>query len=144
RRNPLGKSGLSVSSVGLGANNFGVRIDEARTREVVLAALDAGIDHIDTADIYGGTLSEQYLGELLKGRRDEVVIATKFGHSLSEDEGAGGSRSYARRALDASLKRLQTDVVDLYYYHRPDGVTPFRETLGALDELIREGKIRSY
>ena len=142
--NPLGKSGLSVSAIGLGANNFGGRIDEARTKEVVLAALDSGINHIDTADVYGNKLSEQYIGKLLRGRRDEVVIATKFGAGTSDEDGPGGSSSYVRQALDASLKRLQTDFVGLYYYHRFDGVTPFEETLGTLNDLVGEGKIRAF
>ncbi len=147
RYRPLGASGLVVSVVGLGANNFGFRVDEAGTRAVVDAALDAGITLIDTADVYGERGgSETLLGEALKGRREDVILATKFGHDMKgangEDWGARGSRRYVRRAIDASLRRLQTDYVDLYQYHRPDGVTPIEETLGALDELVAEGKVR--
>jgi aryl-alcohol dehydrogenase-like predicted oxidoreductase len=132
----LGGDGPEVSVVGLGCNNFGRRVDRAGTRAVVEAALDAGVTLLDTADVYGDGKSEEYLGEILEGRRDRVVLATKFGH----DE--GGSPEAVRRSLDASLRRLRTDWVDLYQYHRYDGVTPLEETLGALDELVREGKVR--
>jgi aryl-alcohol dehydrogenase-like predicted oxidoreductase len=132
----LGGDGPEVSVVGLGCNNFGRRVDRAGTRAVVEAALDAGVTLLDTADVYGDGKSEEYLGETLEGRRDRVVLATKFGH----DE--GGSPEAVRRSLDASLRRLRTDWVDLYQYHRYDGVTPLEETLGALDELVREGKVR--
>jgi aryl-alcohol dehydrogenase-like predicted oxidoreductase len=143
RRN-VGASGLAVSVVGLGCNNFGRRLDLERTRAVVQAALEAGVTFFDTADIYGERGgSERFLGEILEGRRDEAVIATKFGWDVGlGGDDARGSRSYVRRALEASLGRLRTDYVDLYYYHRPDGVTPLSETLGALDELIGEGKVR--
>jgi aryl-alcohol dehydrogenase-like predicted oxidoreductase len=127
------------SRVGLGTNNFGRRLDLDRTRAVVGAALDAGVTHFDTADIYGGGDSERFLGELLQGRRDDVFLATKFGMG----EGGGGSPEYVRRAIDASLERLQTDRVDLYYYHRPDGVTPIAETVGAMQELVTAGKVGS-
>src|SRR2546428_2204819 len=143
----LGDSELSVSVVGLGGNNFGRRIGLEETRAVVDAALEAGINLIDTADIYGATGSETLLGEVLKGRRDRVVLATKFGGDLGgiygEDEGARGSRRYIRTAIDGSLGRLQTDHVDLYQYHFPDGITPIEETLGALDELVKEGKVHA-
>ncbi|HZR12094.1 MAG TPA: aldo/keto reductase [Acidimicrobiia bacterium] len=147
RYRPLGDSGLVVSVVGLGANNFGMRVDLERTREVVDAALDAGITLIDTADVYGGRGgSETMLGEVLKGRRDDVVLATKFGMDMGgangPDWGARGSRRYIRRAVEASLERLQTDWIDLYQYHAPDGLTPVEETLGALHELVLEGKVR--
>ncbi|HVN62260.1 MAG TPA: aldo/keto reductase [Gaiellaceae bacterium] len=141
----LGGSDLEVSRVGLGCNNFGGRLDSAATRAVVDAALDAGINFLDTADIYGNFGgSERFLGEALAGRRDRVVLATKFGHDMqgANGEGPGGSRDYVRRAIDASLERLRTDSVDLYYYHRPDGVTPIAETVAAMSELVDEGKVR--
>jgi aryl-alcohol dehydrogenase-like predicted oxidoreductase len=134
---------LEVSVVGLGCNNFGVRVDLAGTKAVVDAALDAGINHLDTANIYGNRGgSERFLGELLEGRRDGVVLATKFGMDMGDGETARGRREYVRRALEDSLGRLRTDRVDLLYYHRPDGVTPFEETLEAMNELADEGKAR--
>ncbi|HEX5532970.1 MAG TPA: aldo/keto reductase [Actinomycetales bacterium] len=145
---PLGASGLMVSAVGLGCNNFGSRVDEAGTREVVHAALDAGITLFDTADSYGGTAgrSEELLGRVLGTRRAEVVLATKFGSDLGgvngPDWGARGSRRYIRTAVEASLRRLGTDWIDLYQLHWPDPVTPMDETLAALDEIVREGKVR--
>jgi aryl-alcohol dehydrogenase-like predicted oxidoreductase len=146
RQRELGRSGLTVSAVGLGCNNFGRRLDGAATRAVIDAALDAGITFLDTADTYGGDgASERLIGEALEGRRDRVVLATKFGMPLSGDSGEPrGSRAYARRAVEASLRRLRTDRVDVLYYHRPDGVTPLAETLGALAELADDGKIRAY
>ncbi|RDI74562.1 putative oxidoreductases (related to aryl-alcohol dehydrogenases) [Gaiella occulta] len=140
----LGSSDLDVSRVGLGCNNFGRRIDLARTREVVDAAVDAGITFFDTADIYGLGDSERFLGEALGTRRDRVVVATKFGNDMqgANGDGPGGSPAYVRRAIEASLARLRTDYVDLYYYHRPDGVTPLDETLGAMRRLVDEGKVR--
>jgi aryl-alcohol dehydrogenase-like predicted oxidoreductase len=132
---------LEVSVVGLGCNNFGGRIDAARTDAVVGAALDAGITLFDTADIYGGTLSEQYLGQALGGRRDEVVVATKFGMPYQDHPG-GGDPAYVRRAVEDSLRRLGTDRIDLYQLHAPDPRTPVAETLGALDELVRKGTVR--
>jgi aryl-alcohol dehydrogenase-like predicted oxidoreductase len=140
RHRPLGSSGLTVSVVGLGTNNFGRRCDAAQTRAVVDAALDAGITFIDTADVYGGGLSETYLGEALEGRRDRVVLATKFGGGRQGK--GGGSREYILEAVEASLKRLRTDRIDLYQYHFPDGATPIEETLSTLDELVQEGKVR--
>jgi len=139
---PLGSSQLEVSVVGLGCNNFGQRLDLGRTRAVVDAALDAGVTFFDTADVYGGGGgSERFLGELLAGRRDRVVLATKFGNRLGGDSDVPrGSRKYLRRAIDASLERLRTDRVDLYYYHHPDGETPITETLAAMQELVAEGK----
>jgi len=138
--------GLSVSVVGLGCNNFGGRVDLEGTRAAVDAALDAGIDFLDTADIYGGQGgSEELLGQVLKGRRDQVVLATKFGMDMGENGPLvrpRGSADYIRVAAEGSLKRLQTDVIDLYQYHRPDGETPIEETLDALDELVKEGKVR--
>jgi aryl-alcohol dehydrogenase-like predicted oxidoreductase len=143
----LGASGLTVSVVGLGTNNFGMKLDDDGCREVLDAALDAGITLIDTADSYGQ--SEARLGALLKGRRDDVVLATKFGSDVTRmgldngaDWGARGSRRYVRRAVEASLTRLQTDWIDLYQLHRPDPLTPIEETLSALDDLVREGKVR--
>jgi aryl-alcohol dehydrogenase-like predicted oxidoreductase len=145
---PLGNSGLLVSSVGLGCNNFGGRCDLDASRAVVERALAAGITFFDTADMYGGAgRSEEFLGVLLKGRRDEVVLATKFGHADADmgygpAAGAKGGRAYVRRAIEASLRRLQTDYVDLYQLHTPDPVTPIAETLAALHELVVEGKVR--
>ena len=138
----LGTSGLKVSAIGLGCNNFGMRIDQAATQGVVDAALDAGINLFDTADIYGGSQSEVFLGEALKGKRDEAVLATKFANPMGE--GAyrrGGSRRYIVQAVEASLKRLQTDHIDLYQMHVPDADTPIEETLRALDDLITAGKV---
>ncbi|HEY1594616.1 MAG TPA: aldo/keto reductase [Thermoleophilaceae bacterium] len=137
---------LSVPAVGLGCNNFGRRVDLDGTRAVVDAALDEGVNFLDTADIYGDAGgSETLLGEVLKGRRDEVVIATKFGMDMGANGPSvrpRGSKAYIREAVDASLRRLQIDVIDLYQYHRPDGETPIEETLGALDELVKAGKVR--
>ena len=137
----LRHSDLEVSRVGLGCNNFGGRLDRDATAAVVSAALDAGITFFDTADTYGGGDSERFLGEALADRRDDVVIASKFGQDKGVP-GPGGSRDHVRRAIDASLERLGTDVVDLYYYHRPDGVTPLAETLAAMQELVDEGRVR--
>lgn len=137
----LGSSDLEVSRVGLGCNNFGRRLDRMRSRRVLDTALDAGVTFFDTADIYGDGDSERFVGEALAGRRDRVVLATKFG----QDAGIpapGGSREHVRSAIDASLERLGTPAVDVYYYHRPDGVTPLAETLGAMQELVDEGKAR--
>ncbi|MGH9063965.1 MAG: aldo/keto reductase [Acidimicrobiales bacterium] len=146
RYRQLGDSGLTVSVVGLGCNNFGSRLDLDGTRAVVDAALDAGVTLFDTSDSYGQGGSEELLGEVLAGRRDEVVLATKFGSDMGAANGpaweARASRRYVRRALEASLRRLRTDHIDLYQLHRPDGVTPFEETLSALDEVVREGKVR--
>ena len=140
----LGDSGLVVSAVGLGCNNFGRRLDAAATRTVVDAALDAGITLFDTADRYDE--SETYLGQALQDRRDDVVLATKFGldlgGALGADWGARGSRRYIRKAVERSLTRLRTDWIDLYQLHRPDPLTPLEETLGALTELVHEGKVR--
>jgi aryl-alcohol dehydrogenase-like predicted oxidoreductase len=141
---PLGASGLNVSVVGLGCNNYGRRLDLDGTRAVVDAALAEGVTFLDTADIYGGAgASEELLGEVLKGRRDQVVLATKFGMDMGDGQGPRGSRGYIVRAAENSLRRLQTDVIDFYWYHQPDGVTPIAETLGTLQELITAGKIRA-
>ena len=139
----LGNSGLFVSEVGLGCNNFGGRVDEAGTRDVVHAALDAGIDFFDTADMYGGSLSEEYLGRALAGRRDDVILATKFGFGMGDGpHRRGASRRYIVRALEASLRRLGTEYIDLYQIHFPDPHTPIDETLRALDDAVRAGKVR--
>ena len=120
-----------------------MRVDLEGTRAVVDAALDAGVTLIDTADIYGGNGgSESFLGEVLEGRRERVVLATKFGGDMGDGTEARGSRDYIRKALAGSLQRLRTEYLDLYQYHTPDHVTPFEETFGALDELVREGKVR--
>lgn len=145
---PLGNSGLLVSVVGLGCNNFGGRIDLAASRAVIEAALDEGITLFDTADIYGGQGgSENALGEVLGSRRDQVVLATKFGHQdhdmgYGPAAGAKGGRAYIRRAVEESLRRLRTDHIDLYQLHTPDPMTPIAETLAALHELVGEGKVR--
>jgi aryl-alcohol dehydrogenase-like predicted oxidoreductase len=140
----VGRSGLRVSAVGLGCNTFGARIDRAQSVRVVHAALDSGVTLFDTADIYGGGDSETFLGEALRGRRDAAVIATKFGMPTGVDEtyDRGGSRTYVRRAVERSLRRLGTDYVDLYQLHVPDAQTPIEETLSVLDDLVREGKVR--
>ena len=140
----LGGSGIHVSVVGLGCNNFGWRIDAAATRRVVDAALDAGVNFLDTANIYGNKGgSETSLGEILEGRRDRVVLATKFGMDMGDGVTARGARDYVHRWIDESLARLRTDHVDLYYLHQPDPETPIAETLDALDELVRAGKMRA-
>ena len=152
----LGSSGIEVSCVGLGANNFGRRLDLEQTRRAVDAALETGVNFIDTANVYGGGPaslprtgpgnpgdSERFLGELLAGRRERVVLATKFGNDMGDGVVARGARSQVRRALEASLARLRTDYVDLLYYHRPDGITPLEETIGAMEELAHEGKVRA-
>jgi aryl-alcohol dehydrogenase-like predicted oxidoreductase len=141
----LGNSGLLVSVVGLGCNNFGGRLDVQATRAVVDAAIDAGVTLFDTADVYGGAgASETVLGEVLKGRRDQVVLATKFGADLGCGPAAGAraGRKYIQFAVEQSLTRLQTDYIDLYQLHVPDGQTPVEETLAALDGLVTQGKVR--
>jgi aryl-alcohol dehydrogenase-like predicted oxidoreductase len=132
---------LDVSVVGLGCNNFGTRIDEAATVEVVDAALDAGIQFFDTADTYGKGLSEEYLGRAVGGRRGQVVIATKFGSTMDEQR-RGARPEYVRQAAEDSLRRLGTDYIDLYQIHKPDPAVPIADTLGALDELVRAGTVR--
>ena len=132
---------LEVTVVGLGCNNFGGRIDESRTQEVVHAALDAGITFFDTADIYGGTRSEEFLGRALGPRRGAVVVATKFGMPV-DAEHQGAKPTYVRQALEDSLRRLGTDHVDLYQLHQPDPDTPIADTLAALDEQVQAGKVR--
>ena len=139
----VGSSGLRVSAIGLGCNNFGMRIDQSETEKVVGAALDAGINFFDTADVYGnGGRSEEFLGKAIRARRDEVIIASKFGIKLPDSADEGASRSYVLRACEASLRRLGLEHIDLYYLHMPDPRTPIEETLYALDTLVRQGKVR--
>ena len=148
RYRTLGDSGLLVSVVGLGCNNFGGRIDVKRARAVVDAAIDAGITLFDTAEMYGKDGgSELALGEVLEGRRDKVVLATKFGHQRVDmgygpAAGAKGGRNYIKIAVEKSLRRLRTDYIDLYQLHTPDPLTPIEETIAALDDLVTEGKVR--
>jgi len=139
----LGGSGLKVSVLGLGGNNFGWWIDEQRSAAVINHALALGINFIDTADLYDKGRSEEYIGLTLKGRRTQVIIATKFSGQMGEGPNdRGGSRWYIMRAVEASLKRLNTDYIDLYQIHFPDPTTPIEETLRALDDLVRAGKVR--
>ena len=137
----LGRSDLDVSRVGLGCNQFGRKLDREATRAVVEAALEVGVTFFDTADVYGSGESERFIGAALGRRRADVVLGTKFGQDASVP-GPGGSREHLRRALEASLERLGTDVIDLYTYHRPDGITPLAETLTAMHELVDEGRVR--
>jgi len=139
KRRPIGS--LEVSIIGLGCNNFGWRLDAAGTADVVESALDEGINFFDTADMYGGTKSEDFLGRALGRRRDEAIIATKFGWEIDASR-RGAHPDYVRRAVDDSLKRLGTDRIDLYQLHKPDPTVPIRDTLGALAELVRAGKVR--
>lgn len=143
---PLGDSGLRVSTVGIGCNAFGARVGGETVQQIVDAALESGITLFDTADTYGRGESETLLGQALNGRRDQVVVATKFGMDMQgangPDWGARGSRRYIRTAVEASLRRLGTDWIDLYQLHAPDPVTPIEETLAALSELVTEGKVR--
>lgn len=132
---------LQVSVVGLGCNNFGWRLDADATAQVVHAALDAGVNFFDTADIYGGTKSEEYLGRALRGRREQVVVATKFGMKVDEQR-YGAKPAYVRQAAEDSLRRLGTDYIDLYQLHQPDPETPIEDTLSALNELVKAGKVR--
>jgi aryl-alcohol dehydrogenase-like predicted oxidoreductase len=147
RYRSLGNSGLVVSVAGLGGNNFGRKLDVDATRAVVDAALDAGITLLDTAESYGAGRSEEFLGEVLARRRDQVVLATKFGHRGADmgygaAAGAKGGRGYIMRAVEGSLRRLRTDYIDLYQIHTPDPATPIEETLTALSDLVAQGKVR--
>ncbi len=144
QRRRLGSSTLEVSVIGLGGNNFGGRIDFPSSERVIHAAIDLGVNLIDTADSYGNRGgSEEWLGQILGARRKEIVLATKFGMPMDEAGTlAGASRRYVMQAVEASLRRLRTDVIDLYQLHRPDPATPIEETLRALDELVRSGKVR--
>ena len=146
RYRALGSSGLTVSVVGVGCNAFGARIDEQQTRAVVDAAIDRGVTLFDTADTYGFGASEELLGRALGSRRDDVVVATKFGMDMEGRNGPGwearSSRRYVRRAVEASLRRLGTDHIDLYQIHQLDLVTPMSEVVEAMNELVDEGKVR--
>ena len=141
----LGKSGLQVSAVGLGANNFGGRVEAERSASVIHAALDAGVNFIDTSNSYGGGLSEQFIGDALVGRRHEAVIATKVSSRVADGpNNAGNSRKHIMDQVDVSLRKLQTDYIDLYQIHWWDPLTPLDETLRALDDLVSAGKIRYF
>jgi aryl-alcohol dehydrogenase-like predicted oxidoreductase len=139
----VGESGLKVSEIGLGCNNFGMRIDQEATQAVVDAAIEAGINFFDTADVYGASQSEVMLGKALGARRADIILATKFAMPMGGSPyQRGGSRRYVMEAIDASLTRLNTDYIDLYQMHGPDSDTPIEETLSALDDLVRAGKVR--
>jgi aryl-alcohol dehydrogenase-like predicted oxidoreductase len=140
----LGVLGPEVPVIGLGCNNFGRRVDLAGTRAVVDAALEEGVTFFDTSNTYGDPhgRSEEFLGEVLEGRRDQVVLATKFGMDMGDGLGPRGSREYIVQAIEASLRRLRTNVIDYYWYHQPDGVTPIAETLETLNGLVQAGKVR--
>lgn len=139
----LGNSGLKVSEIGLGGNNFGWWADEQTSAVVINHAIDAGINFIDTADVYDRGHSEEFIGKALKGKRQQVIVATKFGNPMGEGPNdRGGSRYHIFKAIDNSLRRLQTDYIDLYQMHLPDTSTPIEETLSALDSLVKSGKVR--
>jgi aryl-alcohol dehydrogenase-like predicted oxidoreductase len=140
----LGKSGLQVSAVGLGCNNFGMRIDADQTKAVVDRAVELGINFFDTADVYGGRgKSEEFLGQAMKPHRRNIIVATKFRTPMGEGPlWGGGSRKYIFDAVDASLKRLDTDYIDLYQMHFPDAQTPIEETMRALDDVVKSGRVR--
>jgi len=143
RMRTLGEGGPEVSVVGLGTNNFGARCDFYQSKAVIDVAIEEGIDLFDTADIYSQGTSEEHIGRALERRRDSVVIATKFGKPMTANPSESrGSPEYIRWAVEGSLQRLRTDVIDVYQMHEPDPSTPIEETLGALDELVREGKVR--
>ena len=141
----IGNTGLKASVVGLGCNNFGMKIDLEATRAVLNTALDLGINFFDTADMYGGGKSETFMGEVLGPRRKEIVLATKFG-GVAKNSKTGerwGAKEYITKCIDASLKRLQTDYIDLYQMHYPDPKTPIEETLSVLNDLVQQGKVRA-
>ena len=139
----LGKSGLKVSAIGLGTNQFGGKVDLAGVNNIIAAAFDAGVNFIDTADVYQGGRSEEFIGEALKGQRDRALIATKVMHKVGEGPNDfGASRQHILSGVEASLRRLQTDYLDLYQIHRWDAETPLEETMQALDDLVRAGKVR--
>jgi aryl-alcohol dehydrogenase-like predicted oxidoreductase len=140
----VGNSGLRVSEIGLGGNNFGGRLAEAESISVIRQAMDLGINFIDTADRYSQGHSEESIGKAVKGKRSNVIIATKFGFWGETDplKITRGSRSYIMKAVEGSLQRLDTDYIDLYYFHKPDAVTPIEETIRAMDDLVRAGKVR--
>jgi aryl-alcohol dehydrogenase-like predicted oxidoreductase len=139
----LGKSGLKVSEIGLGGSSFGASADEGTTIGIINQALDMGVNSIDTAEMYAQGRSEELIGKAVKGKRSRVIIASKFGHprTVAPDQ-QGGSRSYIVKAVESSLRRLNTDYIDLYYFHHPDQETPNEETLSAMDTLVRTGKVR--
>ena len=137
----LGNSGLRVSVAGLGCNNFGMRVDYERSVEVLNAAIDAGVNFFDTARMYGGGKSEEFMGEALKGKRDQVILATKFGGPTKPHDSTG-SRQHLLRSVETSLRALQTDYIDLFQLHFPDPQTPIDETLSAMDTLVQQGKVR--
>lgn len=141
--NTLGHSGIAVSTVGIGCNAFGARTDAEGVRDIVNTALDEGVTFFDTADTYGRGVSEELLGQAIEGHRDSVIIATKFGMDMGDGAQRRGSREYVRASIESSLRRLDTDFVDLYQLHAPDPLTPIAETLGALAELVEEGKVRA-
>jgi aryl-alcohol dehydrogenase-like predicted oxidoreductase len=138
----LGNTGMRVSAVGVGCNPFGNEVDAAVASQIVHRALDLGVTYFDTADSYFNGRSEEYLGRALEGRRGDAVIATKFGNPIEPGAGAGASRRYIIEACEASLRRLRTDHVDVYQVHTPDRATPLDETMRALDDLVRAGKVR--
>lgn len=139
----LGRSGLKVSALGLGGNTFGWYIDESASAAVIHRAMESGINFIDTADMYDKGRSEEFLGRVLKGKRTQVLVASKFSFAMGDTPNErGGSRWYLIRAVEASLRRLNTDYLDLYQYHFPDPTTPIEETLRALDDLVKSGKVR--
>lgn len=142
----LGNYGLKVSEIGLGADTFGQWVDEQTSIAIINHALDLGTNFIDTADVYGGRgQSEEFIGKAIKGKRSQVLIATKFGMAMGEGPNeVGGSRHHIMSAVDASLKRLNTDYIDLYQIHWPDPTTPIEETLRALDDLVHAGKVRLH
>lgn len=141
----LGKSDLTVSVIGLGCNNFGGRSSETESRSVIDAAIDHGIDFFDTADIYAETRSETLMGQILGSRRAKIILATKFGKPVpGSTESRRATRVYIEKAVEASLKRLNTDYIDLYQHHESEPSTPIEETLGALEDLVKAGKIRYY
>lgn len=143
RTRSLGAEGPEVSVVGLGTNNFGARIDYDESKAVIDEAIEQGITLVDTADIYSQGTSEEHIGRALEGRRDAVLVATKFGKQMNENPSASrGSHEYVRWAIEGSLRRLRSDYIDVYQMHEPDPSTPIEETLGVLDELVREGKVR--
>jgi aryl-alcohol dehydrogenase-like predicted oxidoreductase len=139
----LGKSGLKVSAIGLGTNQFGGKVDQATTQNIIDAAIDLGVNFLDTADVYQGGRSEENIGKALKNKRDKVIIATKVFFKVGDGPNdMGASRKHIFDGIEASLKRLATDYIDLYQIHRWDENTPVEETMIALHDLIRDGKVR--
>ncbi len=139
----LGNSGLKVSEIGLGTNTFGGKVDQSTSEAIINRAIELGVNYIDTADMYSRGVSEEFVGKALKGKRNEIIIATKFCRDMGDGPNdKGGSRHYILRAVEASLRRLQTDHIDLYQMHIPDPTTPIEETMRTLDDLVRSGKVR--